>query len=85
MPCTDGFDGVSHETTESTADHSNHEDSCTPFCICSCCGMLILNFSQTITFIPNVSNTQIASAISTYESHLNSYYVGTIWQPPQLA
>ena len=40
VPCSDN-DNCNQPTTELSSDHSGHEhqeDSCTPFCTCSCCG-----------------------------------------------
>ena len=47
VPCTDGMPQSSiHADIEVSAaehdhDHSVHQDDCTPFCVCSCCGSIV--------------------------------------------
>lgn len=89
-PCVDG-DGVTFASTEVAAkdvDHSHDHtnDSCTPFCICSCCGIQVLNYTQPITYNPMVITRPAAvKETPSYKSQFISGYFGSIWQPPQLS
>lgn len=64
-------------------DEENHEDeSCTPFCTCSCCAALFL--------LADVSNhvKQVAEINSIYTIHKASPETGAIlpiWQPPKIS
>lgn len=86
IPCTDATIVIDNaQTAHHHTDNSDHsDDSCTPFCICSCCGALIYNFSQTLTFTPTLAFLRITSPTPVFTANLNSIYEGSIWQPPQL-
>lgn len=89
MPCTDalGMNTPNTSKTEITQTHNNdtdHNDFCSPFCICSCC-----NTPVNITFdlLSIKVNNPIASnlKISVFNFSLASNYYGSIWQPPKIS
>lgn len=85
MPCNDEQDCKDSQHVEQVAqaqDHDHANETCTPFCVCSCCATHILfsNFStefsviaETAAVYSEASNADISSAVI------------TIWQPPKLA
>lgn len=89
MPCTDiavnrNQDFSKIEKSHDHASHPDEADSCSPFCICNCCGTPILNLNSTLLFA-NLNISQISKTpISTYKTPLFSKFFGSIWQPPQL-
>jgi len=77
-PCTDGAndckDKVEHH------DHSeDHDDGCTPFCTCSCCGSLFAFSDVERDF--NYS-TVFSERIQSYSFHYFGSYLEEIWHPP---
>ena len=91
MPCADmEVYSIAHNKTEFTlnpAEHSHDKtiDLCSPFCICSCCGSQMANYSQPIIIdFPRLSKS-IKTQLPTYNSIFSSNFFGSIWQPPQIA
>ncbi len=83
VPCGDKDDCneiIHNETSQNTGDHQ--DESCTPFCVCSCCAthFVVIPFQEI--------GTQIAEINSIYtvqpESKISSAIIA-IWQPPKLA
>jgi hypothetical protein len=92
MPCEDlvisalssnvlGRDHVNDEMPD-----SDHEDHCTPFCICACCGIVldapppILTIEERESLPPNGSSQPEAF------QNWNSGFLGyENWQPPKFA
>ena len=91
FPCADvEVNSLTHSSQEIAADHGNHShdkenDLCPPFCVCTCCGQQIFNFSQEITFEFRNISLEIAAQIPSCKSTLTSHFFGSIWQPPQIA
>ena len=89
-PCTDSdstiLSAVAIENTHDNENHSHsdHEDTCPPFCVCNCCGMQMLNYVSTVTFEFPIPFQAIPLKESFYVSNLSDTYSGSIWQPPQL-
>ncbi|MEM6685816.1 MAG: hypothetical protein AAF617_08540 [Bacteroidota bacterium] len=92
-PCVDGF-CVEDTATEICADHvcdleksqqehnDTHDDSCAMFCVCSCCGVLVVH--QELPIFTITSKTKISTQINShYESHYRFDMLFAIWQPPQ--
>lgn len=91
LPCADGINNsVANKQANFADNHTNHDtdkhtDSCSPFCICNCCGVQVLNFTPTLLFYPAETVTAfIAKPQIVYKSHLASMFSGSIWQPPQI-
>jgi len=89
VPCTDGMPQTSHSSnTEVSAaehdhNHSDHQDSCTLFCVCACCGTMI----TMPTLQPLV---QVKVVISTvylfhYTFDYSFDYSEGVWHPPSLS
>lgn len=83
MPCGDKDDcnEIKHnETSQNTGDHQ--DESCTPFCVCSCCATHFVVKS----FQPLQNQIAEINSICTVhpESEISSAVIA-IWQPPKLA
>ncbi|OXB10217.1 hypothetical protein B0A81_04205 [Flavobacterium plurextorum] len=89
MPCADMKVASSHTRTEFGSNHdddhshNNKRDLCSPFCICSCCGLQMVSLSQTFIDFP-IPFKGIKIQLPTYKSIFASNFFGSIWQPPQL-
>ncbi|HLA55950.1 MAG TPA: DUF6660 family protein [Flavobacterium sp.] len=90
LPCADmETDCQNTATTKSvTADNhdnsSQHNDLCSPFCICNCCGAQVLNFAPPISFTFTILPDLISTSEIAYKPLFTSTFTGSIWQPPQL-
>ena len=91
LPCADlKVNNSAHITTEFTSNHEkhstdNHNDLCSPFCICSCCGSVIASYSHPIIIKTPIRSKVIKAQLPTYKSILHSNFYGSIWQPPKIA
>ncbi|WP_197494066.1 hypothetical protein [Lewinella sp. 4G2] len=95
MPCQDGRIPVSQDAPahvhaadpEHEHPDSEHEDHCTPFCICACCGAVLdapptlLALEEEPTPLPPKGSTQ-PRAVQNWNP--GSYADGS-WQPPRFA
>lgn len=86
MPCNDIDQCINTDVKELiTSQHQNHQhkdDSCNPFCTCSCCSITVSiqeNQKETVTHIVYKS-TQIPPS----NNKLISEDFSSIWQPPKL-
>lgn len=92
-PCSDGgggivemlnhLSGVEHQHTSDHNQHSNDcgDDTCPPFCVCSCCSMALdvpikLRFS-----VKDLPPTPTESP-SLYSDFIPSSFIHSIWHPP---
>jgi hypothetical protein len=81
MPCKDN-DACNTALHDNDHDENDHQESCSPFCMCSCCGQFYTQAYMSYTFELKecaASNQSTAIAISNF---LKVYFV--IWQPPKL-
>ncbi len=80
-PCTDGQE-CGDVTEHKAHDHSDHEDTCTPFCTCHCCGITasFADFLNLNILEPKHSFYYNFQYTFTY-SHDHS---GSVWHPPLL-
>jgi hypothetical protein len=97
IPCSDGegvgilevanhFFDIEHQHVSSHDKHSNNcgDDTCTPFCVCSCCSVSINIPNNTI--FPNKHIPLISSKLHTYNSSFYpSGFLTSIWQPPKFS
>lgn len=94
IPCQDNFSLIPNEAPASVhADHpehdpqdSEHEDHCTPFCICACCGAVLDAPPTLLTLeeaqpLPPKGNTQ-PQAIKHWNPGI---FADSSWQPPRFA
>lgn len=87
-PCADG--GCSDETAateicdSSQENHKDeHTDSCAMFCVCNCCGVLVVHQKPTMYTLH--SKNEITTKLNShYESNYRFDILFVIWQPPQL-
>lgn len=90
MPCADmDLNNNAHNTAQFAADPNDHahdkqSDLCSPFCICNCCGLQVLNNVAAIKCDFLVLNTLIKCPLPNYTSVFSSNFYGSIWQPPQI-
>ncbi|WP_229250527.1 DUF6660 family protein [Emticicia aquatilis] len=92
LPCGDVEDCkvVDNEKIAfSETNHSTHQEdteTCSPFCICACCGTnIVLNFSFSplISVIePNFLSEKVT--VNFYNTSFISDFYGNIWQPPKI-
>ena len=87
MPTTQGdnisYSAISQVDTSSDHEHT-HSDICSPFCVCTCCQVLIV-FPSLSTFIPQVSITNMDRNCNTYYTYKKVIaYYGAIWTPPKV-
>lgn len=88
VPCSDAMNEcepkpTSHEDT-SHNHQADHDDFCSPFCSCNCCGANVVlsgfGFQEAI----NPQYIPISEEVNTYTtSYIPSFY-GNIWQPPKI-
>jgi len=89
VPCYDGFhDCDDHQNTEMTHDHddTSHDhqsnDGCTPFCVCSCCGtVVVLSEMREVDYfvLAPVTINQID-----YTTMAEHPFLPGVWHPPTL-
>jgi len=89
LPCSDA--AIDPEHTKSVSQNQtdkhddNHNDLCSPFCICNCCGVQILNFTPVFSFvIYDIPAGFTPKQEIAYKSQFASMFSGSIWQPPQI-
>ncbi|TDD95945.1 DUF6660 family protein [Flavobacterium cellulosilyticum] len=91
LPCADlEANSAVHSSLEKSliADNHSHEkssDTCSPFCICNCCGCQGYTYNIIYTHIFFSTKTLIDKKTPEYKSILTSNFYGSIWQPPQIA
>lgn len=89
VPCSDMYNECnnSKSKTEHTQSHNHNQDkddSCTPFCNCTCC------ISGVTVFTPNQLTAEILDDFILtkesllYNSTFTSNFYGNIWQPPKV-
>ena len=84
MPCTDL--GLIEDTANVAEVHDHQHDdadSCSPFCICACCGV-VYNFEFNQVVLPEVA-VQIDKKFPNYASNLYSNEFLFIWKPPKVS
>ncbi|PYS99046.1 MAG: hypothetical protein DMF63_13315 [Acidobacteria bacterium] len=93
QPCQDFHSAYSGEADRITAvaisvqTHSDDEtgsETCSPFCVCGCCGMSVVNTACTTTAITIISTRARQTAPSTYRTPPANSYIDSIWQPPKV-
>ena len=88
-PCVDietesAAHSASHSSEKDNHSHDKHNDLCSPFCVCNCCGQQTLTYAHTITYDFPVQFEEIKTSNSIYTSISHSDFFGSIWQPPQI-
>lgn len=96
VPCTDANNSCSttvstqhkDEKSGSTTSHehgNDHDDTCSPFCTCACCGISFTNLSFNIKpsigqTLPDFFEKQFVIRSVSFQSS----FFGNIWQPPKM-
>ncbi|MBC7845368.1 MAG: hypothetical protein H7Y10_02620 [Flavobacterium sp.] len=65
--------------------HTHDNDSCSPLCICNCCGCQSFVYNAVYNYNFIAVKILIDKTIPEYKSILSSNFFGSIWQPPQIA
>ena len=88
MPCTDAVTCEKNTHIATSYNHHDHRedqtDSCSPFCVCACCGVAGVLFSSTKLFLTKTKKVNTHTLDSTYNSEFISTYYYTFWQPPKI-
>ena len=92
-PCGDGgngiveiakhFFGIEHQHISDHDQHSNGcgDDTCTPFCVCSCCSMA-LDVPAKVAYLLKDLPPVPANQPSSYSDFIPSLFIQSIWHPP---
>jgi hypothetical protein len=84
LPCVDGLEkGIGKETfIPSVPHHGGENDSCSPFCVCSCCSVIvnISTFFYDARPILTSQNPVFPFFTDSYSSFFRNF-----WLPPKLA
>ncbi len=65
-------------------DHNNdHQDTCPPFCVCSCCGSNVIIPSQ--IFYKEISEKIFLHSLDGYVSNYSFQFNTSVWHPPTLS
>ena len=91
MPCADGLSVLYPECTssinieENSHNHSDHEheDLCSPFCVCSCCGSLSI-IPGTVEYYYSVDIIS-TDCIFTYQFSYSFDFNKGEWHPPAIS
>jgi hypothetical protein len=90
VPCSDdiaiqpnGDCSISSIENHSHNHESETEDSCTPFCICQCCGSSIL--PPLYAFIDSNKKAENSKYYPNYVSNYSFDFKGGVWHPPSVS
>lgn len=84
QPCQDGITDItiSYEQQEDPHDHESHQETCSPFCSCACCGIA----SSDIELNTVDSSEELLEYKTTHTSFYKNFYfkefIALIIQPP---
>jgi hypothetical protein len=90
MPCADTAEKClksNEATTSQTGNHKEsqeHNETCSPFCICACCGHQAA-FNIFPASIKYIKPFKAEKQTPVYNQNIVSAYYGNIWQPPKLS
>jgi hypothetical protein len=74
-------------TSVSDPIHSDSEpgpETCSPFCICGCCGLTVLHHGFTTLAMTDRITVAETALTAFYQPPTNRTYVDSIWQPPKV-
>ena len=90
MPCTDGMLQIaSHSNIDAVAaehedNHSDHQDDCTPFCVCACCGInLTLPSADDVDMSTPMGHHIVIKSLYSFDYSFD--YKEGIWHPPTIS
>lgn len=89
LPCGDRQECtlfLENPAISTSSDHENHEhenEYCSPFCLCSCCGLSMNKECVEITYLNSIA--RLPSSIPQYEEKAPRDIYFSIWQPPKIS
>jgi hypothetical protein len=89
LPCGDANEcsaksAAKISATNNHQQHNHEKESCTPFCICSCCAASVFFVPVTkAAAVDKVAFQSVKYPIYTVPFNAEIHY--TIWQPPQIS
>lgn len=89
MPCADNCNDETEQPQTTISANNNHahndnkKETCSPFCICSCCGVRV-SLPIQILFPTAALDTKTTKQFSNYTFSFQSVQFN-IWQPPKLS
>lgn len=86
VPCVDEIDHASksvieHSTPQGSPCNHNDHDACTPFCVCSCCGVVVV---ISLVHFDSLPYMMLQAVINSIQKELFSNFFQSFWQPPKL-
>lgn len=89
VPCNDRYEPhdafAQTEISQLPTDLHHHLDFCSPFCICSCCGINFnVDFMMPQSVVIAEETAEISNKIIEREQPFLSDYYVKIWQPPKI-
>lgn len=83
VPCSDALNDC--EAAENSHTHKeDHNDFCTPFCTCYCCGANVVLSDFSFHKVSDPVYIPINGKVNShYPSFIPGFY-GNIWQPPKI-
>lgn len=91
FPCSDTEECTPVQITVTdhpvtTHDNHRHEnESCSPFCVCSCCAAVTVFVPEIYPLFPEIKKFETRATYIIGQEQLHSYEDQNIWQPPQLS
>jgi hypothetical protein len=79
LPCSD----LAQHADNQEIEHGDEADSCSPFCICACCGV-ITGFELSPIQLPS-SNLNLVEYFALYQDDAHSNELLFIWKPPKIS
>lgn len=86
LPCNDIMAHNDHEKMDSEVieqthtEDTSHEDVCTPFCTCSCCGA-VLSLPSKIEYVLT-KPIALSNYIFPYQLNYTFNFIKGVWHPP---
>lgn len=89
VPCTDQVFNENNLTSNLTFNSSNQQpeavhDTCSPLCLCNCCGINITLFKIKSKETPKDPVVFTQLIVLWKEQYIDLGYLDDIWQPPRL-
>lgn len=65
------------------SNHNSQSDECSPFCICSCCSLSVVEHSVSFTLTSVLKSVEIKANLANYTNPNSETLQTSIWQPPK--
>jgi len=66
------------------SDNQSGPESCSPFCVCGCCGLTVLHHEFATLAITDRITAAETTPTAIYQSPSNRTFADSIWQPPKV-